>query len=65
MTFAFEKEDDDKLFSRWIGYAQYEVSFDEFKRKLKPARVNEKKTLEDIDKLMENTFWRKEQIRSE
>ena len=65
LTFAFEKEDDDKLFSRWIGYAQYEISFDEFKHKLKPARINEKKTIEELDKLMENTFWRKEQIRSE
>ena len=58
-AFAFENEDDDKLFSRWIGLAQYEISFDEFKRQLMPARVDEKKTLEEIDKLMANTVWEK------
>ena len=65
LTFAFEKEDDDKLFSRWIGQAQYEISFDEFKRQLKPVRVDEKKTLEELDRLMATTTWEKVPIRSE
>lgn len=64
LTFAFGKEDDDKLFARWIGFAQYEVSFEEFKRKLMPVKVNEKKTISDLDKLMETTTWSKIPIRS-
>ena len=57
LAFAFEKETEDKLFARWIGFAQYEVSFEEFKRNLQPVRVDEKKTLEDLDELMERTTW--------
>ena len=65
LTYAFEKEDDDKIFARWVGFAQYEVGFEEFKRRLKPAKVDEKKTIERIDDLMEKTVWKKEPIRSE
>lgn len=65
LTYAFEKEEDEKLYSRWIGFAQYEVSFEEFKQKLKPAKVDEKKTLKDIDELMSKTAWQKVPIRSE
>ena len=57
LAFAFEKEADEKLFERWIGYAQYEVSFEEFKKKLQPVKIDEKKTLEDIDKLMATVTW--------
>ena len=57
LTFAFEKETEDKLYQRWIGFAQYEVSFEEFKRKLKPVTVDEKKTLEDLDQLMNGVTW--------
>jgi len=65
LAFAFEKEDDDKLFTRWVGFSQYEIGFDEFKRRLQPAKVDEKKTIKTIDKLMEGTVWQKEPIRSE
>lgn len=65
LTYASEKEDEDKLFARWIGFAQYEVSFEEFKRRLKPVRVNEKKTLEELDELMGQTTWRQVPIRSD
>lgn len=65
MTFALEKEEEDKLFSRWIGFAQYEVSFEEFKQKLKPVKVDEKKTFDMLDELMDETNWKKEPIRSE
>lgn len=65
LTYAFEKEADDKIFARWIGFAQYEVSFEEFKRQLQPVTVNEKKTLEQIDELMADTQWGKVPIRSE
>jgi len=57
IEFAFEKESEDKLFQRWIGFAQYEVSFEEFKQKLQPVKVDEEKTLEKIDKLMESVTW--------
>lgn len=65
LVYAFEKEDEDKLFDRWVNAAQYEVSFDEFKRNLQPVTIDEKKTLEDIDELMAGTTWRKEPIRSD
>ena len=65
LTYAFEKEDEDKIFARWVGFAQYEVGFEEFKRRLTPAKVDEKKTIERIDELMEKTAWQKEPIRSE
>lgn len=60
LAFAFEKEDEEKLFARWVGFAQYELSFEEFKRKLKPVKVDEKKTLERLDDLMSRTSWKKE-----
>ena len=65
LAYAFEKEEDDKLYARWVGFAQYEVSFEEFKQKLMPVRVDEKETLKEIDELMSKTSWRKEPIRSE
>ena len=43
MTFAMEKEEEDKLFSRWVGLAQYEVSFEEFKQQLKPVKMTGQK----------------------
>lgn len=60
LAFAFDKEEEDKLFARWVGFAQYEVSFDEFKRKLKPVKVDEKATIEQLDELMGKTVWQKE-----
>lgn len=60
LAYAFEAEENDKLYARWIGFAQYEVSFEEFKRRLKPVVVNEKETLDRIDELMSKTNWRKD-----
>ncbi len=65
LAYAFSTEEDDKLFARWVGFAQYDVSFEEFKRQLKPVTVNEKKTLETLDELMEKTNWQRVPIRSE
>ena len=65
MSYAFGKEEDDMLYSRWVGLAQYEVSFEEFKRNLAPVRIDEKKTLEKVDKLMETIAWEQMPIRSE
>lgn len=65
MTYAFEKETDDKIFARWVGFAQYDVSFEEFKRQLQPVKVDEKKTIKQLDELMAGTQWEKIPIRSE
>ena len=65
LSYAFGKEEDDMLYSRWVGLAQYEVSFEEFKQKLAPVRIDEKKTLEKVDKLMESITWEQMPIRSE
>ena len=65
LSYAFGKEEDDMLYSRWVGLAQYEVSFEEFKRNLAPVRIDEKKTLEKVDKLMETIAWEQMPIRSE
>lgn len=65
LSYAFGKEEDDMLYSRWVGLAQYEISFEEFKKSLAPVRIDEKKTLEKVDKLMESISWEQMPIRSE
>lgn len=62
MLYAMEKEEDDKLFARWIAGPQLQYGYEEFKELLKPVRVNEEKTMEDIDSFMEDTAWQKVQI---
>ena len=62
MLYAMEKEEDDKLFARWIAGPQLQYGYEEFKELLKPVRMDEKKTMEDIDSFMENTAWEKVQI---
>lgn len=57
LVFGFDKETEDKLYQRWVGLAQYEVSFEEFKQKLLPVKVDEEKTLEKLDKLMDGVTW--------
>jgi hypothetical protein len=59
LSYALNKEQDDRLFMRWIGQAQYQMSFDEFKQSLIPVRIDTKKTMEQLDELMENTKWTK------
>lgn len=62
MLYAMEKEEDDKMFARWIAGPQLQYGYEEFKELLKPVRMDEKKTMEDIDSFMENTAWEKVQI---
>ncbi len=58
IQYAFEKEDDDKLFTLWVGSRMYlETSFEEFKTRTRPARIDEKAVLERIDRLMESAEW--------
>lgn len=59
LVFAFSKEQDERLFQRWIGQAQYQMSFDEFKESLKPIRINTEETMTQLNELMENTKWTK------
>lgn len=50
---AFEAEADEKLYQRWVGMAQYEMSFEEFKRKLTPVSARFK-TDEEVFADVEN-----------
>jgi len=61
LVFALNKEQDEKLFLRWIGQAQYQMSFDDFKQSLKPVIINTEETMAQLNELMENTTWTKVQ----
>ena len=65
LLYALDKEDEDRLFLRWICGPQFQYGFDEFKNVLKPALVNTAQTMEDIDELMETTHWQKIEVRTE
>lgn len=53
MLYAMEKETDEKLFQRWIGMAQYEMGFEEFKTKLGPARFkSDEEIFSDVEKIL-------------
>ena len=62
LLYALEKEDEDKLYSRWVAGPQLQYGYEEFKELLKPVLVNEKQVLADLDDLMENTTWEKIEI---
>lgn len=48
-----EQEREEKLWQRWIAGAQYSVSFDEFKRSLRPPQfADEKKLMEDVKNIL-------------
>lgn len=60
ILFALDKEAEDRLFTLWVGSNQCaEVSFTEFKERLKPIRIDEEATLERLDELMESAQWAK------
>lgn len=60
INFAFEKETEDRLFTLWVGSNQCaELSFNDFKERLKPIRIDEEATLERLDELMESAQWAK------
>lgn len=55
ILYAFEQENEDKIFERWVGLAQYDMSYDEFKEKLKVAGNTAKPTddvLEDVGNIL-------------
>lgn len=39
ITFLFEKDEEDKLFLRWMHGPQFSYSFDEFKAQLMPQEI--------------------------
>ena len=58
LLFAFEKENEEKLFTLWVGSNLcLEESFETFKARMQPVNINEQKTLERIDYLMSSTEW--------
>lgn len=55
LNFAFDTEQEDKLFQRWIPMAQNVMSFDDFKRELKPAQFEPvDKTLTDVANILDS-----------
>lgn len=54
LLFAMDKEEEAMLFQRWLVSAQFEMSFDEFKEKLKPKIVDDRKTLQDVENIMKS-----------
>ena len=50
LSFAFGKEEDDRIFLRWIPAAQHVMPLEEFKRSLYegPKQIDEKAVIEDV-----------------
>lgn len=49
ISYVIEKREDELLFQRWIGGLQYEMSFTEFKQRLKPKPIkDESEILADV-----------------
>ena len=62
LLYAFEQEEEDKLFQRWVAGPQLQYGYDEFKNLLKPVEINEKATFEKLDAIMDGTRWSKVEI---
>ncbi len=45
IDFAVEKDIEEILFHRWIHDLQFQMSFDEFKQKLKPQKLRDDKEI--------------------
>lgn len=53
ILYALDKENDEKLFQRWIESAQYEMSFEEFKQRLKPAQFkSDEEVFADVENIL-------------
>ena len=58
LTYGFGQEQENRLFALWVGSNQcYESSFDEFKRRCQPVIIDENRTIERLDELMDKTQW--------
>lgn len=53
LTFAFEREDDDRIFARWLPL-QDVISFDDFKASLirKTALKSKREIMADVNKII-------------
>ena len=54
LNFAFGQEEEDRLFDRWIQFAQNTMSFDEFKQQLKPPKLPSEDTLKDVANIIDS-----------
>lgn len=53
LEFAFEQEQNDKLYLRWVQSLQYSMSFDDFKNQLKPATFKrDEEVFADVEKIL-------------
>ena len=54
IDFAYEKQNDELLYQRWIvGGFQHEMSFFNFKERLKPIKIqSETEILEDVNNII-------------
>lgn len=62
IEYGLQKDEDDKLYLRWVGAAQYQMSFDEFKRQLKnpePKFKDEDELFDDLEKIMNSAVKEK------
>lgn len=50
IDYAFNQREDGLLFSRWVAGPQYQISFEEFKNKLKPIPIK------PDEEILENVF---------
>lgn len=63
LEFAFEREEDEKLFERWVQREQYSISFTAYKEELKKAQKqmsvkSTKEILDDVENIL-NSFEKK------
>ena len=53
IEYALKQRTEELLYQRWIGKLQFEMSFEEFKEKLKPIRIKkEEEILEDVENIL-------------
>ncbi len=62
LLYAFEQEEEERFFQRWIAGPQLQYGYEEFKNLLRPVKVDEKATLEKLDAIMDGTRWAREEI---
>lgn len=59
IQFACEKQEEELLFSRWVNGPQFQMSFDEFKQKLKPPQFKKDEEILDEVKQILTLFERR------
>ena len=53
IEYALGQRTEELLYQRWLVRFQFEMSFDEFKLKLKPVKLkDETEILEDVEKIL-------------